>query len=241
MPRQKRKFRRGGSAAARMKRRRLSKRRYRARRSAARRGGYQRYRAVKVIPKEILFKSKYTTQVKIDPGAGARVIHQYRANDGYDPQYAVGGEQSSGWDQWSPMYAKQVCLGFKFSVKFINLNQSVMRVGWILRDNDPVVPTTKDCLEGRWRGGYGIGYVGSRDGKFTTTLRGRRSTKKYFELKSLKDQTDLVTNWASPPARVAYLSVFAEAVGVEDPPSVEMIVTIEQLHLGFEQKLIPAS
>lgn len=104
-----------------------------------RNGKYSRASLTKVSPKAVIcYCPKTCPDVmrvqlryisRIGPSGGAIVDIQdfvYRGNGPFDPEFAAGGSQPMGYDQWSAFYRKYRVRAAKITVKTVNNSDSAV-------------------------------------------------------------------------------------------------------------------
>ncbi len=57
-----------------------------------------------ITPKTKIVHLRYIQAFDLDPAAGTVASHSFRANSCFDPDFAIGGGQPAGFDQWSVFY-----------------------------------------------------------------------------------------------------------------------------------------
>lgn len=189
----------------RMKRRRPRRRRYYKRKSAT--------GPLNVIPKQLVKKFRYVTDVSIDPdGVGGMSSVIIRANSLYDPEYALGGHQCYGFDQYVPALYNHVCvLGSKITCVFSQGNPAVYSAtnniicGISLRD-DAVAITNPSLV--REQGGYSTWtMITNQTAPKRRTMK--YSAKRFHNVKDVKDNKQLTHDFQSNPEEEAFFHVWA--------------------------------
>lgn len=191
-------------------------RKYKKRRPRRRRY-YKRRRSatgpLNVIPKQLVKKFKYATDVSIDPdGVGGMASYIIRANSLYDPEYALGGHQVYGFDQYVPTLYNHVCvLGSKITCVFSSGNPANYSAanniicGISLRD-DAVAITNSSLV--REQGGYSTWtMITNQTAPKKRTMK--YSAKKFHNVKDVKDNKQLCHDSQSNPEEEAFFHVWA--------------------------------
>jgi len=111
----------------------------------------------------------------LNTGAASFNLIEYKVNDGFDPESAVGGTQPAGWNQLGAIYALAKVIEVAVEIQCINLEtDNALTVGWILNDQQlspdlTTVDAVKDALEVSPSSGPIM--LGTRDGNNTKTIR----------------------------------------------------------------------
>lgn len=80
------------------------------------------YRAVNTptgIPDAQMIKMKYVTFVNLNP-VGASTDYVFRGNSIFDPDYAMGGTQPLGHDQWAAFYERYLVRASAIKIQVLN-------------------------------------------------------------------------------------------------------------------------
>jgi len=69
--------------------------------------------------------------IQIDPGVGTAAVRVFNANGLYDPDFASGGHQPAGFDQYMALYHEYVVLGSTIKVWGVNGDGTSPQILWI--------------------------------------------------------------------------------------------------------------
>lgn len=166
-----------------------------------------------VIPKQLVKKFRYVTDVSIDPdGAGAMASYIIRANSLYDPDYQLGGHQVYGFDQYCPtLYNHVTVLGSKLTAVFSLGNPSTATAqnniicGISLRDDAAAITNSSLVRE---QGGYSTWTMITN----STTPKRRSmkySAKRFHNVTDVKDNDQLSHTSQDNPAEEAFYHIWA--------------------------------
>lgn len=115
-----RRSRRGYRRSLIARKRRSRKKRYLRR--SRRRAGFLRLKAPSGWPNRVRVKLNYFDAgpyITVDYPNYSESAYQFRANSVYDPDYALGGHQLMGFDQWAALYNHYRVISSKITVRFI--------------------------------------------------------------------------------------------------------------------------
>ncbi len=193
------------------------------------------------LPKAKKVTMRYCTSVNLNPSAGGRDAHVFRANGLFDPDQSGIGHQPYGFDQWMAFYHHYTVTSSKITVTYLNTQvtdspASRSICGIHLDTSATAVTTNLDLLreqkDTRW------GFTGQQTDKVnvntkfgSTVFFGRPSTNSEF-----------LGTAASNPEDEAYYHVWvaADASG-QDPAVTTCIVTLDYDVTLREVKNLPLS
>ncbi len=216
----------------------------RARRGLARRGRRARRRSSRYsagvlsgFPRSKIVRLRYVDTHTLDANAATLSTKLYRCNSIYDPQYAVGGQQPLGHDQWATFYAHYVVIGAKITTQFTTAtgNIGVANACGIFLSASASIPTT---LVNMLEQGNTVSRAQPLSGINMRTLSRGFSAKKFFNVTNVKDNTDrLGAAFGADPDEDAYFCVFVGAIdATANTPPVNCITTIDYLVVVSEPK-----
>lgn len=195
-----------------MPRKRVFKRKPRRRRVYRRRRRYRKA-SLNVIPRSLVKKFRYVTDINIDPvGSGVMQSYIFRANSMYDPDYSGTGHQPYGYDQYVPtLYNHSTVVGSKITCVFSLGNPSIINAqnniicGISLLDS--VTAQTNPSLV-REQGGY------CKWTMITNQMAPRKrsmkySAKRFHGVKDVKDNQQLSHDSSSNPEEGAFFHIWA--------------------------------
>lgn len=190
------------------------------------------------FPKQRIVKLKYCdyTNIGVSTLGYSRTM---RANSVFDPDYAAGGHQPLGHDQWSAFYHRYQVIGSKLTMKVscgngANNNDSTL---WYSRVSDvpaPSAPTLTEVMEGnKFR--HMIIQGNTQIGK-PRVLTNKFSLKQYYGFKDNEDNT-LTTGLcaSSDPGREAYFVFgYTPQGGATITGSAQLWMTVEYIVRYFD-------
>lgn len=195
------------------------------------------------FPKNRLVKMRYVTFASTDLGTNTTVDYVFRANNIFDPQYALGGHKAIGYDQWASFYKQYLVVGSKCSVQFgsdASINKAIICTVGV--SNNPVdsriAPIRLETGDTSYIIRSGFTNIG------TSRLSRSFSAKKFFNRKDLKDNwDDLGADFGSGPTEEAYFHV---CLGTADTltasnGSLQTMITIDYWVLLGEPNILPQS
>lgn len=71
------------------------------------------------FPQSLRTRMRYVTRVEFTPTSTSAIVRTIRANDLFDPEFAVGGHQPRGFDEMMEVYGKYTVMGSKVSATFM--------------------------------------------------------------------------------------------------------------------------
>lgn len=177
-------------------------------------------RQLSPFPYQRVVKLNYVDVFTLTPGGlGTVVYHTFRANSIYDPDYTGVGHQPLFRDQMAAIYDHCVVLGSRITCTFYSETASgvAIGIGGIKLDDNATIPTDMNTLleHGtklvKYR--HMIANVNST-GVRHPTISMNYSTKKFFALTNVKDNTAMVgATCGTNPTEEAYFNVFWGAPG----------------------------
>jgi len=197
--------------------------------------------------KQKIVKLRYCiiNELDVEPG-GSAVSLFFRANGPYDPEYAVGGHQPMGFDQMSLLYNHYVVLGSKvtatFTPRIANTSGAAVVSGIEITDDAVVTTVPRHTILEQRKGLYRT-VTTSNNKPFT--LSRKFSAKRFFNVKDVKDNvTRIGAPNAALPAEEAFFRIFMMSGDVnvaDDPPSFNVLVTVDYIILWSEPKELASS
>lgn len=165
----------------------------------------------------------------------------FRGNSIFDPQFAVGGHQPLGFDQWSTFYDKYVVTGSTMYAIVANAsNTDNIKAALIPKDESTVVTTWNTIAERS----YSMTKVLSPNdsGKSVGHFRKYMSTKKILGLKHVNTQDDDYTAAVSAdPAKEWFWHVYVQALNDVSAISVNVQFVVTYYVKFFNRKPLLAS
>ncbi len=227
------------------------KRKYKKRRSYGRKKKYTRKKKRSsttvqrgVFSKTQVVRLRYCDNFQLNAATDSTVSHVWRANSIFDPDFEIGGHQPMGHDQWLNFYSHYTVIGSRIKV---NSQQSSTTttgaglVGVLLKDNSTTITSgSTNIMEqalAKWRL-----YGPMTSGRPVSVTHGF-SSKKFFGLKDIADNTDRVgAEFGADPEEVAYFHVFQSSVAAGlDPALIYVNITIDYICLLTEPKALGSS
>lgn len=78
-----------------------------------------------IVSDRVITKLRYNHNFSVTTISGVPRLTVYRLNSVYDPEYATGGAQPLGFDQWATLFSRYKVYGSKLTLKFHNMNAGV--------------------------------------------------------------------------------------------------------------------
>lgn len=200
------------------------------------------------FPRSKVVKLRYVQQINLDAGASTLVSRAFSCNGMFDPDFALGGHQPMGFDQWMSFYNHYTVIGAKCTAQFsgnspVQIAPAYVGVIVTAGANDLLATTQEEMWEqGRTKRPGIAGFVGTSDrrgagGKIHTKTF---SHKKFFGV-PVAGQSQYRGNDATNPSEQAWFQIYASAIGGNDPGVLSVLVTIEYIALLTEAKVLPSS
>lgn len=188
-------------------------------------------KSLALLPRRHLARMKYVETFVLDPIAIGIADVVFRANDLYDPYYALGGHQPLGFDQMMQLYKRFFVLGCKATVKFASKDETSLSstcIVGLMQSSDPTlltnVTTVIEQPKSRWS------YV--QLGDTVKNLSLKYSTKKAQGVTNILDNSELSGTITSSPltANTDFIHVFAATPpGLADSSPVTACLVIEYI------------
>lgn len=204
------------------------------------------YKSIRnIVPDTKVVKHRYVFHTFLDPGTGGVASRIMRANSVFDPEYAVGGHQPLGYDEWTQFYHHYNVIGSKCTAKFISADTSgtsgTAFVGVFLSASPTTVADPQLIME-QSTSRYGL-MTGSNAAGTSRNIKSYYSPKKFFGLTDLGDNRDTVGAAVDAnPVEAAYFHVYATALssGI-DPASMSVLITMDYIVQYSERKTLASS
>lgn len=196
--------------------------------------GYQGYASGQAKVRKV--KLRYTDIISITNTTGAVAENIYRCNSPFDPNYTTGSAQPMGFDQWALLYNHYTVISSKIHVKAISYGSSSGGVACALFVTDDVTPpySAIDYYIEAAKGPYSII---PDSGSPNVTLTSKFSTRNFFNIKDVKDNTDNIGSLCTNnPAEQAYWMLVQQPMDKASTVTRRYMVTIEYNVLFSEPK-----
>lgn len=201
---------------------------------------------VKPFPLKNTVNMRYVTKAFFNLTTSSPVSFIYRANSIYDPEYAVGGNQPLGHDQWGAVYNHYIVLYSKINVRFIPFGSNHYPGMLMLALNDDAALSGTiwgDLEQNRSKYKYmDTSFEANSTGQNLILKRGF-NCRKFFDVKDVKDNVSRLGAdfGANPTEQCFYILTYsnldtADALGIG-----YAIVTIDYVVEMSEPKDIPES
>lgn len=166
-----------------------------------------------VCPDVMSVQLKYSVR-KTPQGGGTVDIGDFvfRGNGAYDPDFASGGQQPMGFDQWSAFYRRYRVKAVKTNVLFIN-NAAVTAIGYISPLNTSAAITDKNiATENQYSKTVNLGQdAGNNQGNLTHYISTAKMRGGPADIVSYEQ--DLSALNSTVPNQEFYIHVGAYGVG----------------------------
>lgn len=205
---------------------------------------FRRRKTPTVLPLRYKCKLKYAEEITIDvPIGGGAAVHEFRANDLYDPNITGVGHQPMGFDQLALFWNHFTVIGSRIRVKALSKSDGTVYDGVTGYYGVALSDTT-----GRYTGAT-ISKILEEEGRSAVKPFGANnwidtrfqgvtksfSLKKYFNVSryATGDDNYQCSNANSPIDQAIY-TVFAAGVNGDNPTSVTLLVEIEYIAVCHE-------
>lgn len=176
------------------------------------------------FPREQMVRMRYCTNINLDWSGSVMTNRFFRLNSIFDPDYAVGGHQPMGYDEWEAFYNSYLVVWCKWSVYFNSVAQGTF-THQILAGAFPTATTTlpstnvpTQFLE-RGLGSHRtlsamVNNTGSR-----AKVSGLWSAKKWNNVSDIRDAVQLSAYFGANPEEECYLCIYAGNANGSAPSS----------------------
>lgn len=182
-----------------------------------------------------------------DPSAATPIATLiFRANSIFDPEYAVGGHQPLGHDQWAYFYDHYSVISstIKISIGGVVPSSTIMEpaVAGVYLDDDTTSVTSWQNIAEQGRCRYRLVNVDPRAPNGRVTLYSSYSARKFFHVKDVNGDRELGAAFGSNPVEDAYFLFFLSSLdGLTDITYMEGFAEITYTCRLSEPKTIPES
>jgi len=174
---------------------------------------------------------RWVETVTLTPTSTMDIV-AFSANNAREPNASTPTHQPMAWDQWAALYNKFVVVGAKMNVRILptrysqEVSASVYRATafgvYVGSGNTPTYTTANSYIEAK-KGSYRLS-----SGAITRTvsMNSMFSTKKFFNVKDVKDVTSLVTSVTGSPTEEAFFVLWSQITDASGATSVDVPVTV---------------
>lgn len=204
------------------------------------------------FPQKKLVRLRYVTQTTLNPDNLSLpvAVVRIRANDLYDPEVDLGGQQPMGFDQWMANYDHFCVVGSKIRVQFINPNTGSFTPGMCgimlsdaVRVGGAGMNTLESILEnknGTRASLTGIAGTSQFNSCSTCVKTCKFSARKFFGHKVVGED-QYRGNAAASPAEQALYEIYFARISGNDPGNITVLITVEYIALFSEPKPLERS
>jgi len=184
-----------------------------------------------LLPPRFVGKLRYVETIKLDPIAIGIADVVFRANDLYDPYFAIGGHQPLGFDQMMALYKRFHVIGCKVTVKFASSDQTSLdstTICGVYISSDPTLLTSVNTVIEQ----PGCRWSYAQLGSSIRALTAKYSTKKQQGITNLMDNHELSGSASASPSTsfTDFIHVFvATPPGIADSAPCTACVQIDYL------------
>lgn len=179
-------------------------------------------------------KMRYSEVIFTASGAGVLTKYKFRANSVFDPNETDVGHSIPAFAQWSALYGSYTVLGSKIGVKFTRPCASSADpvnayVGVYLSDSSSdslIVSELKENRTGTNALGTGKAFIGYEKAPRAMSWF---STKKFFNVKDVKDNSQFKSAITTNPADQAHFIVYSQATDTSSTIALDFHVTIDYI------------
>lgn len=226
--------RKRSSSVRTVKRRRYTtmRRRYKRRNSFRPQSQAAAYRLSRsIVPKKMLKTFNYSEKVTMNaPLGGATASYFYSCNSLYDPNRSAAGHQPLGFDQYlGILYDHYVVIGAKITVTWMAQDATLPGANIICailtRDTNT---STSDITQAIEQGRTTYGFLGSADGRNSTlSLTQKVNPAKWLGRSNPLSDPQLKGSVAGNPQEECFFELLMASLNGDDPPSTDLLVTIQ--------------
>ena len=212
---------------------------------AKRRSYVPRMMKTPVVPATKVVRLSYADEFTLNSPASSYAVKEYRANSIFDPDYATGGNQPMGRDQWTVFYdhyqviasyAKLTCM----SAGTGQTNQSYVTLAYEDAPGRTILPFVNQIERNnvKWK------HLQTADSDAgSVVLTTSYNPKRTFGVRDLMAaQSRLGAQVGSNPSEQAIFAISQHGMaGAIDPVTITCVIEISYLVRFFERKPIPAS
>lgn len=166
---------------------------------------------------------RYTTGYTSTGTSGALAATYFRAIGLYDPEYAVGGHQPMGFDQYIALYRRFVCLSSRITVEVYNQTGPVVcGIQLVMANSSPYTTYAQiieqgQCVHRLIPDNYDIPFA----------LKLSQRTASTFSVVDPLDDFDLSGSNGADPARPLQFMVWNQDPNLTSTSTVQFVITIE--------------
>lgn len=230
-----------------MPRKKISRRRKTRRRNTISRVS----RPLSGFPASKIVRLRYVeNDLTLQAGATDMSGYTYVANSVYNPQFATGGHQPMGYDQWAAVYNHYTVLSSTISVHFLpkaSGNTQPGVIGVILSENsNPLSSFTSvnSLLESKLTGDIKVSSVSQPVGANGTTYpvcKKSFSAKRQFGVNDPQDGAAYGALITSSPAKLSFFTPFIASYNSVATGQYSVIVTIDYTVMFNEPAVLAGS
>lgn len=159
------------------------------------------------MPAQRIAKLRYAEQVELTSTLGGLTEHRFSCNNAYDPNTTGTGHQPMGYDQWSALFNHYTVLGAKVTINTLQ-NAGAVNPGYIgvyTTDGTSNPYTSADEFIEAKRGSFTQLVA---DQAHVKRLVSKFSTKKFFNVSDVKDNSELKASVTASPSEVAFWNIW---------------------------------
>lgn len=181
----------------------------------------------------------------IDAGAGGQAHFSFRANGMFDPDFAVGGHQPKGFDQYMLFYTHYTVVSATCNVTFISQTDTsagtgMAIVGIKLDNDDSMFTVASGLLE---EPNVRINYLGPATGsRAIVHAKSTYNARRFFGKKFVVGADDMMGSAIADPTTPAFFNVFVSSLnGTLDPNGIIARVCLTYTAVLTERKELAQS
>lgn len=187
--------------------------------------------AIAPFPGTKIVKMRYCDSVSIPPGtAGLMGKYVFRLNSIYDPDVTATGHQPLGHDQMAVLFRRYAVLGAKVKIEWVSDQDSGVTMNWGARVQDTSsfafdVTTVRENQLGQNRL-----VIAGQQPNWQRNMVMHYSTKKFFNVKDVRDNDNLSSLFGTSPISDVYLVIWRQAFNLTAAlPYIYFNVTIDYI------------
>lgn len=198
------------------------------------------FSARSLMPTKLKRTFNYSEKISINaPTGGVSGAYLFSCNSLYDPNRSAPGHQPMGFDEFvGVLYDHYVVIGAKINVVCMSQSNDLPAANAIVaihvRDD---TGTTGDLTRVIEQGKVTYGMLGPADGKAgTLSLTHKVNPAKFLGRSRPLSDPQLKGDASSNPNEECYFEINVASIDGDDPPAIDMLVTIQYTAILIERK-----
>jgi len=182
------------------------------------------------MPRTMKKSFNYSEKISVNATSGAAQPYFFSCNSLYDPNRTGTGHQPLGFDQYlGNLYDHYTVIGAKITLMAMSQSTTVpaanQLLSIIIRDTSTSTSSIETAIE-QGRAVYGM--LGSSDGgSATLKLTHAVNPAKFLGRSHPLSDSQLKGGAGASPVEECFFEISTSSMGSDDPPAVDILVTIE--------------